>query len=239
MKKTNPVVPWLAMAILFCPFARAADVPPYLHYQARLLNSDGTVHNEAVALKFALFHQETAGQNVWEEAFPSVNVNGGLLRVELGHTQPLSASVFSDGAVWMEITVNNETLAPRVRLTPTPYAFHSQTSESAASAASAQKIIVDNEALTLHKSGSLWVFPVHPESFHECFSTCYGQLVLSETTPTCTYYTDGANQCNSCPSIAHVVCKTESGATCGIGTEYSCAIPHTLDGTKLGDLLIP
>ncbi|MFO8056882.1 MAG: hypothetical protein R6V10_06270 [bacterium] len=64
------------------------------------------------------------GTLLWKES-QFLDVYGGLYQTALGLVEPVPASVFSEGSVYLEVVIDGETLSPRTRLTSTPYAMNS------------------------------------------------------------------------------------------------------------------
>ena len=109
---------WLALA----PFANA-DVPNVVTLSATL-EEQGVPVSRTVAAGFVLWDAPVAGSPVWSEDAGAIDVQAGVLVVELGARadRPLPPAVFAQ-PLWLEIVVDGETLAPRVRLAAVPYAL--------------------------------------------------------------------------------------------------------------------
>ncbi|RME28829.1 MAG: hypothetical protein D6800_03465, partial [Candidatus Zixiibacteriota bacterium] len=86
-------------------------------------------------MTFTLYDAATGGTALWTDT-QSVDVQNGSYAVELGSTpNPLSASIFSGGQVWLEITVGTGTpMTPRQKLNSVPYAFEAVNAQTAATA---------------------------------------------------------------------------------------------------------
>ena len=100
----------------------AAAAPAEIGYQGRLTDAAGHPLAGSVALGFALFADAEGGEALWSEAQPGVTVNEGVFHVALGSASPLPPSLFERDVLWLEVTVDGETLAPRQRLLSAPYA---------------------------------------------------------------------------------------------------------------------
>jgi len=125
----------LATAVAAWPMNDAlAAAPGEINFQGLLLDSVGEVVNGLVDLDFELFDAASAGTSLWSESQPDVSVLDGVYAVALGAITPISAAVLAGGSVWLEITVDGVTLAPRQPLRAVPYALRSAESDHATSA---------------------------------------------------------------------------------------------------------
>ena len=126
--------PFLLLGALVLAVGLAAPassvVPGQLNYQGLLLDDVGDTVQGAVALDFALYDALTGGTQLWAESHPAVPVVDGVYDVVLGSTTPLTASLVSGGALFLEITVAGETLVPRQQLLSVPYALRSAVAET-------------------------------------------------------------------------------------------------------------
>ena len=66
------------------------------------------------------------GELLWSES-QQVDVSGGLYQTTLGLLSPLPPSVLKGSTVYLELSVDGETLSPRRRLTSVPYALNATT----------------------------------------------------------------------------------------------------------------
>ncbi len=119
--------------------ARAATPPRILMYQGRLLNSNGVPLSDSTAtMSFALYDASSAGTCLWSNnsdtcasvTTRSVTLTAGLFSEALGDTgasyAAIAESVFMNNAtVYLEVTVNGETLTPRKQMLAAPYAMNS------------------------------------------------------------------------------------------------------------------
>lgn len=98
---------------------------PTINYQGRLADSGGTPINDTLAMQFSLYDSDVDGAMLWgTETHATVPVSDGLFSVALGSqtTGGIPTNVLS-GDVWLEITVDGETLNPREQLRAVPYAM--------------------------------------------------------------------------------------------------------------------
>lgn len=115
--------------------AAAASVPTKVSFTARLVNEDtGEVVTGAHRLKFELFDAATGGASVWFEGRQFDLDEDGLLFAELGETKALDASIFDGRALWLEVSLDDKVMEPRIALDSVPYAIR------AAAAADADKV---------------------------------------------------------------------------------------------------
>jgi hypothetical protein len=97
-----------------------------VNYQGRLADSSGASISDTVTMVFALYDALTAGNLIWgPESHDNVPVSNGLFNVQLGSQIPggIPANVLDDGGVWLEVTVEGDTLSPREKLAAVPYAI--------------------------------------------------------------------------------------------------------------------
>lgn len=121
----------IALATLCLMAPAGAAVPGEVSYQGLLLDSGGQPITGPVDLDFDLFDVATGGTSVWSESHTAVDVLDGVYDVVLGSTAPITPALVSGGALWLEVTVDGETLSPRQRLLAVPYAVRADTAENA------------------------------------------------------------------------------------------------------------
>lgn len=159
---------WLVLAALLTPLAWAAGTPDAINYQGVLRDASGAPRDGAFDMRFRFLDAEVAGTEILVDEHlgagtGAVQVAGGLFSVALGTgavadgsgpgTYTALSQVFGAFAnVWLEIEIDGETLAPRVRLLATPYA-HNATALEGRGAAS----FLDTSSTAQHKSGALRV----------------------------------------------------------------------------------
>jgi hypothetical protein len=101
--------------------ARAQSVPQTVSFAARL-EQGGAPLQGTHDFEFALFTAPSGGSFVWAEAVAGLSVSDGLVDVELGTVAAL-AGIFGGGTLYLEVTVDGTTLAPRAEITSVPYAM--------------------------------------------------------------------------------------------------------------------
>ena len=133
MRKRHPLFSFLSGALLLSGLALAAyaGVPGQVNFQGLLLDAAGDPVTGSADFDFALFASETGGTAVWTESHVGVAVQDGVYQVALGETTPLTPGLLAGGSLYLEITIDSETLSPRQRLLAVPYAVRADTAENA------------------------------------------------------------------------------------------------------------
>jgi len=107
---------WLGFVIVLATLLASPVIAQPFTYQG-FLKQNGQPVNGTRSMTFKLFTALTGGSQVGSTITQNVNVQNGLFTVELNF-----------GAVWdgsdryLEISVDDNTLSPRVKINPTPYA---------------------------------------------------------------------------------------------------------------------
>lgn len=112
--------------------------PAWINFQGRLLDNNGipvTQNNMAFVVKIWTDPASTLPANLKYSESHTVNVSDGVYSFPVGSGTPISgsygASLYANNSVlWLEITVQSETLLPRHRLLSAPYTNHSGNSEN-------------------------------------------------------------------------------------------------------------
>lgn len=110
----------LPCLLLLAPAAAAA--PATILYAGTLEGPSGPV-DETISAVFTLFDEETAGSAVFSQTEASFEVVGGALVVEIGRAGDLEEDDLGDRTLFLEVSVNGNTLAPRARIEPHPVAY--------------------------------------------------------------------------------------------------------------------
>ena len=124
------------LAAFFAASAAAQVFPAYLNYQGKLSNSAGSPLSGTYSFGFTLYSQASGGSFIFQDlnytAGNAVSVSNGVYSVQIGSMTPggIPPSVFFNSEVWLEVTIGQgstntspETLAPRERLTSSPFSF--------------------------------------------------------------------------------------------------------------------
>jgi hypothetical protein len=131
----------MLLAVLGALFMTGCALEPVFTYQGRLLNDGGgPVADGNYNGQFVLYTAQTGGTAVYTMT-ESIAVEDGLFNVELGNSN-VPTEIYRQ-PLFMEVSINGETLSPRQPLRGAPYAF------SLASGA----VIQGNELLTRTLSG--------------------------------------------------------------------------------------
>lgn len=99
-----------------------AQVPGTMTYHGHLTRNADAV-NAPVEVSFKLFDSETGGTTVWEQPATTIDVVDGRFTAILGESSPLDPNVFNGDERWLEVTVGDETLAPRTAVGSMPYSL--------------------------------------------------------------------------------------------------------------------
>lgn len=116
-----------AILLAVAPALLAAAVTGQINYQARLLDAYGRRVNDTVTLAFKLYDAATEGNLLWSETHEGVVVSDGIYSIAMGSTTPIPASVFTQDGIYLELAINNETMAPRQLITSAGQALVART----------------------------------------------------------------------------------------------------------------
>lgn len=127
----------LTVLTLILSSAPARAVPPLMNYQGYLTDNAGAPRTGAFPMTFALFANPTGGSSVWSESYASISVSAGVFSVLLGEATALPwGTLLTGNMLWLETTVDGNTLSPRRPIVSVPYAFRAGVADSAAKAGS-------------------------------------------------------------------------------------------------------
>ncbi len=116
--------------------AHAAVPTTLIPIQGRVTDAGGVPLAPGVkSFVFRIFNASAGGIQIWPaiggEA-QSISTNAdGLWTGQLGAVNPLTDVIFADSVRWLEVTVNDLTLSPRIRLLTGPYAMRVATVDGA------------------------------------------------------------------------------------------------------------
>ncbi|MDQ3366472.1 MAG: hypothetical protein M3680_13685 [Myxococcota bacterium] len=124
---------WLALvAAAIASASAAAEVPTTVGFTARLVDDEsGEALTGSHRFRFELFDAATGGASIWFEGRQLDVEDGGALFTDLGETKPLGAAIFSGPALWLEVTVDDKRMEPRIALATVPYAFRAAAASDA------------------------------------------------------------------------------------------------------------
>ena len=99
-------------------------MPRFIRFQGKLGDSSGAALDGYFDLTFRLYGAEAGGTPLWEENQNSVDIQNGLIDVELGGVMPLDLPF--DAQYWLGVEVGYDgEMSPRFKLTTVPYSFSS------------------------------------------------------------------------------------------------------------------
>ena len=121
-----------------------AEVPSTMSYQGRLTTPAGVpVADGTYSIAFRIYDDSTGGNLLWEEV-KSVTTKGGLFSVQLGETNPLNQSTFSNPNLFLAIQIGaGAESSPRTRFNVVPYAARVGTVDGATAGQLTGKLIID------------------------------------------------------------------------------------------------
>ena len=111
-----------------------------INHAGRLLDSNDGPVNAPVKLKVAFYKALTGGDPIFTDTFAQVSVTKGIYALSLGDNtvdtsrQTIAASLFDGSPLYVQVTVNDEDLSPRLIFGTVPNAAHALLSDSAKSA---------------------------------------------------------------------------------------------------------
>ncbi|MCC7070815.1 MAG: hypothetical protein IT383_05800 [Deltaproteobacteria bacterium] len=151
-------LPCLALSTLLATLlsaAGAAATPQTVVWSAQVENDGGPVDG-TVSLSLSLFDAPNGGALVHEESVPSAAVVDGVLVHELGAAagNPLDSAVLDHPALFLQVTINGETLSPRLPIRSVPYALRAEQCTSL-EGLSADDVATDDEVASALASVSV------------------------------------------------------------------------------------
>lgn len=110
---------FLVTAMLVCLVSAEAAVPPIISYQGKLMQPIGIPTPDGVySVRFAIYDAPTAGNMLWSEVNPAVQVKSGLFAVLLGSMNNLGPNILDSESRYLGIMVGNDAeLSPRQQIT--------------------------------------------------------------------------------------------------------------------------
>jgi hypothetical protein len=133
--KTNSTIALIALLAFSCvslstttAFAQGTTA---FTYQGQLRDG-GTNANGTYTMTFKLYDAASGGNQIGSTITDSPTLANGLFTVNLD----FGAGAFNGSARWLDITVQGDTLSPRVQVLPSPYAIYSSAAGSAANLSS-------------------------------------------------------------------------------------------------------
>jgi hypothetical protein len=126
----KPIVAAFVLMVAFAcaagwPARAAESTPTLMNYQGRLATSgaEPAPITGTLPMEFRIYGSAVGSDVLWSEAWPAVEVAGGVFSVLLGSNVAISSNLFAgDSTRYLEIVVSGEVLAPRQRITSAPFA---------------------------------------------------------------------------------------------------------------------
>jgi len=118
----------MVVVIIFASLALA--VPQYINYQGVLQDSSGDLVTGTKTMRFEIYDAATAG-NLLSTTTTSAAISNGLYNVQIG---PVGYAELGSGRRWLEVSVSDTILSPRLEILSVAYAVTAATAESAANA---------------------------------------------------------------------------------------------------------
>ena len=126
------LLPLLAAATLLAVASPAHAVPDAITFTARVTDAQGAPLNDAdVQIHVEIFDAVEEGTSVWEET-QTVAAANGLIYASLGSNV---GAIFDGRPMYLELTVRDDVLAPRIPLATVPYAMRANVADVAESLA--------------------------------------------------------------------------------------------------------
>lgn len=102
-----------------------------INYQGKLTNAAGQLIDGTYSMTFKLYAAASGGTALWTETHTSnVVVTNGLFNVMLGSTTSLTSVFQANDALYLEIAIGTETLAPRQEMASVGYALRADKTSS-------------------------------------------------------------------------------------------------------------
>lgn len=101
-----------------------AEVPPLLHYQARLQDTQGRPLQGKHKLTFRIYDAQVQGNLLWTQILPAVNIEEGNLAAMLDFSTPKQELTFNE-PYWLSIEIENDgEMTPRQLVAVSAYALN-------------------------------------------------------------------------------------------------------------------
>ena len=110
----------LLVTVLFMLSAvPALAAPTKLAQQGRVLDGDGAPLEGTHAMVFVLYDADIDGTTLWTEE-RDADFAAGYYSITLGEQVPLDDLLFDTESVWLELSIEGETLSPRQEVVSVP-----------------------------------------------------------------------------------------------------------------------
>ena len=124
---------WTLICLLLIPHTANAQVPGTLSYVGVLADENGPMNGTA-DVTVSIFNHEVPiedGAADWSERHTDVLIQDGRFRLNLGSQTRFADGLFLTEDLWLEFSVNDEVMAPRVPMSSVPYALVAATADTA------------------------------------------------------------------------------------------------------------
>ncbi len=128
MRTSIPVITVSLLVILFCqPLIYADDIsaPRLIRFQGKLCDKKGLPLDGIYSVSFKMYDSEGAVMPLWVEEQGRINIEKGLLDVELGSVKNLDLPFDKQYWLGVEVEADGE-MSPRFKLTSVPYSIVSE-----------------------------------------------------------------------------------------------------------------
>ncbi|MFP4459451.1 MAG: tail fiber domain-containing protein [Candidatus Zixiibacteriota bacterium] len=119
-----------ALFILILSLNLTASMPYQFSFQGRLTDDSGFPAEGSYPVEFRLYNQATGGTELWSESH-IIQFSGGLFNAYIGTEGDIPIELFENDSLYLETIIESETLTPRRRIMPQPYAIRAHYADSA------------------------------------------------------------------------------------------------------------
>ena len=131
-----------------------AAVPGKINYQGKLTDADEKlVSDGSYDIVFSIHDAESGGNEEWSETHNDVQVTNGIFNVLLGSTSDLTPVFQQNDSLYLEISVEGETLSPRQQVVSSGFALMAGKAGSVSDGAITTDSLAD-DAVTADKIGT-------------------------------------------------------------------------------------
>jgi endosialidase-like protein len=119
------------MILLLMIISIQAEIPTYISYQGRLLDSNGDPMTDVEHdIVLNIYVDDVTPTPLWSSGILTGTPSDGLFSIHLG---PIPSSVFTEGSQrYLGITIDSDPeMTPRTEITSVPYAYRSQVADTA------------------------------------------------------------------------------------------------------------
>ncbi len=166
------------LVVLFALVVKA-QTPNTISFQGNLTTpgTSNPIADGTYSMDFELYDVDVAGTALWSETQPTVTVSSGLINVQLGSVTPLEIDDFYQ-PLYLEITIESETLSPRIALQAVPF---SQTSKAVVGTDSIVFRMLDQKAGIVDQTNTaLGYFSFTQEQGSGFFNQAFGNSALQQ-----------------------------------------------------------